>query len=78
MIRAAPTESLLPPPVVPPVYSSNSRTYGRPFTVNGIAFWGIDAFSQVRRATSRACGSGLRAWISLVSRISMFPPGSAM
>ena len=48
-------------------------------SVNGIAFCGIEAACQVRRLTSRACGFGLRAWISLVSRISMLPPvGSAM
>ncbi|UTI66719.1 hypothetical protein NBH00_11030 [Paraconexibacter antarcticus] len=47
--------------------------------MKGIAFWGIDAEAQVRRLISRTCGFGLRAWISLVSRIAMSPPvGSAM
>ena len=78
MIRAAPTALRSPAPVVPAVYSSNSSTYGLPSVVNGIAFCGIDADFQVSRLTSRACGFGLRAWISLVSRISISPPGSAM
>jgi hypothetical protein len=48
--------------------------------VNGIAFCGMEAEFQVSRLISRACGSDLRAWISLVSRISMLgfesPPGA--
>ncbi len=75
MIRAAPTVSRLAPGLsVPAVYSSNSSTYGWPFSVNGIAFWGIDAVAHVSRLTSLTCGFGLRAWIWLVSRISMSPP----
>ena len=46
--------------------------------MNGIAFCGMEAAVQVSRLISRACGSGLRAWISLVSRISRLPFGSAM
>ena len=51
------------------LYSSISSRYGCPFSVNGIAFCGIDTSFQVRRLTSRACGFDLRAWIWLVSRI---------
>ena len=43
----------------PALYSSNSSTYGWPFSVNGIAFCGIDARSHVSRLISRACGFGL-------------------
>ena len=68
MMRAAPTASAFPPPVVPWVYSSNSRMYGLPPAVNGSAFWGIEADFQVSRLISRVCGLGLRAWISLVCR----------
>jgi hypothetical protein len=47
--------------------------------VNGIAFCGIDAGAHVTRLISLTCGSALRAWISLVSRIAMSRPvGSAM
>ena len=78
MIRAAPTSSALPEPSVAALYSSNSSTYGWPPSVNGIAFCGIEAGDQVRRLTSRTCGSGLRAWISDVSRMTMSRPnGSA-
>ncbi len=78
MMRAAPTSSLLPPPLVPAVYSSVSMRYGLPWTVNGIAFCGMEALSQVSRLISRACGLERRAWISLVSRIASWPSVSAM
>src|SRR5436305_10772605 len=80
MIRAAPTMSGWPPGLsVDWLYSSISSTYGCPCSVNGIAFCGMDAAFQVRRLISRAWGFDLRAWIWLVSRISMFlPVGSAM
>ena len=78
-IRPAPTRFGSPPGLsVELSYSSNSSTYGCPFSVNGIAFCGIDAACHVRRLISRVCGFGLRAWIWLVSRISMLPLGSAM
>jgi hypothetical protein len=48
-----------------------------PPAVNGSAFCGIEAFFQVRRLISRAWGSDLRAWISLVSSVTSSPPGSA-
>ena len=75
--EAATTASALPPPVVPAVYSSNSRMYGLPSAVNGSAFCGIEADFQVSRLISRVCGSGLRAWISLVSSMTTGRPGSA-
>ena len=37
--------------------------------VTGIAFCGMLIESHVRRAISRTCGFGTRAWISEVSRM---------
>ena len=50
------------------VYSSISRTYGLPSTVNGSAFWGIDARLPGQPADLARLRVSLRAWISLVSR----------
>ena len=57
--------------------SSISTRYGWPPIVTGIAICGIVSVGHVSRLTSRTCGFGLRAWISLTSRMISAGRGAA-